>query len=168
MNLHSTGAFIKTPHALFLLSLLDTVSYVQAAWDFVRAPHCSSPRQLPQDSCTQHSAPGASVTTPPRAKDAHTQSGDQKQSSAKGLSTHAFTKSREWTQRKSDVKWGGAKKASNSFMRRFSYSSVSEAEEAHLFLEFQMPWSVPKFSMPVKSSHQFSFFFYLFKQGFSR
>lgn len=31
MNLHCTGAFIRTPHAFFLLSLLDTVSYVQAA-----------------------------------------------------------------------------------------------------------------------------------------
>lgn len=53
MNLHCTGAFVRTPHAFFLLSLLDTVSYVQAAWDFVRAPHCSSPRQLPHDSSMQ-------------------------------------------------------------------------------------------------------------------
>lgn len=116
-------------------------------------------RQLPHDSSTQHSAPGASVTTPPRA---HTRSGDQKQSSATGLSSHAFTKSKERTQSKSNVKWGGAKKASNFHEKVavLTQDSISEAEEAPLFLELQVPWSVPKFSMQVKSSQQFSFFFF--------
>lgn len=39
MNFHSTGAFIRMPHALFLLSLPDTVSYVQADCDTLSG-HC--------------------------------------------------------------------------------------------------------------------------------
>lgn len=39
MNLHCTGAFIRMPHAFFLLSLPDTVSYVQADCDTLSAHH---------------------------------------------------------------------------------------------------------------------------------
>lgn len=77
MNLHCTGAFIRMPHAFFLLSLPDTVSYVQADCDTLSRHHIV----LLPDGFLPTSAHGAvlqwpSVTAPPRAEDARTPNGD--------------------------------------------------------------------------------------------
>lgn len=103
MNLHRAGAFIRMPLAFFLLSLPDTVSYVQADCGTLSGHRAVL---LPDGSLLTPAcrAAAASVTAPLRAADDHGPHGEQKPSPATGFGTLAFPKSRGRIQSEADVK----------------------------------------------------------------